>query len=115
MSMRWILTWRPSDEHPKRQESEGQIVVLGYQHPEVAVLKVASPTLSRLGKIAELECADAKCAFLQSDGEETQETEDVCARALEEIVCAMNVSMGCEIVESCVRTWKCTTELVAVS
>ena len=73
-----------------------------YQHPEVAELKVASPTLH--GKMltlqwasfnhAELECADAKSALLQGDGQRMQETEDVYARALDEIACAMNMPLG---------------------
>ena len=42
---------------------------------------------------AELRCADAKSAFLQGDGKETQETEDVCARPLDEIACAMSTPL----------------------
>ena len=120
MFMRWALTWKPSDEHPKGRKAKARIVVLEYQHPEVAELKVASLTLSRLGKMlmlqwasinhAELDCADSKSAFLQGDGKEMQETEDVYARAVDEIACRIR----CEIVESCVRTGKCTQELVAV-
>ena len=58
MSMRWVPTWKPSD-------------VLGYQHPEVAELKVASPTLSRLGKMLTLQWTafnnpELKCA--EGDG-----------------------------------------------
>ena len=50
LSLRWVLPWKPSDEHPQGRKAKGRIVVLGYQHPEVAELKVASPTLTRLGK-----------------------------------------------------------------
>ena len=102
VSMRWVLTWKPPDEQGRK--ARARIVVLGFQHPEVTELQVASPTLSRLGRIltlqwasfnhAELECADAKSAFLQGDGEEMQETEDVYARALGEIACAMNTPLG---------------------
>ena len=111
MSMRWVLTWKPSDEHPKGRKAKARVVVLGYQHPEVAELKVASPTLSRHGKMpalqwasfnhAELECADAKSAFLQCDGKEMQETEDVYGRALDEIACALHIPLG-----SAVKLWK---------
>ena len=65
---------------------------------------MASPTLSRLGKVltlqwasfkhAELQCADAMSAFLQGERKKMQETEDVCARALHEIACALNISLG---------------------
>ena len=56
----------------------------GYQHPEVTDVKVSSPTLSRLGKIlthqwttfnhAEMECADAKSAFWQGDGQDMHDS-----------------------------------------
>ena len=69
MSMRRVLAWKPSGEHPQGE---------GYQYPEVTELKVASPTLSRLGKVltlqwtafnhAGLECADAKSAFERAPG-----------------------------------------------
>ena len=89
MSTRWVLTWKPSDEHPHGRKAKARIVVLGHQHPEVTLLKVASPTLSRLGKMltpqwtafnhAELESADAKSAFLQ--GEDTRsKTKKMCTQ-----------------------------------
>ena len=74
-----------------------------YQHPEVAELKVSSPTLSRIGKMLTLqwrafnnaeECA--KSAFLRGDGHEMQDTEAVYARALDDIACAMFVSDSVE-------------------
>ena len=83
MSMRWVLTWKPSDEHPQGRKGRSRIAVLGNQHSEIAEFKMASPTLSRPGKIlsfqwtafkkAELECVDAKSASLQSDGHEMQD------------------------------------------
>ena len=41
-SKRWVLTWRPSDEHLKGRQAKARIVVLGHQHLEVAELKVTS-------------------------------------------------------------------------
>ena len=38
MSMRWVSTWKPSDEHLQCRKATARIVILGYQHPEVAVL-----------------------------------------------------------------------------
>ena len=104
MSMRWVLTWTPSDEHPQGRKAKARIVILEYQHPEVADLKVSSPTLSRLGKVltlqwtafnhAELECAYAMSPFLQGDEHEMQDTEAVFTRAHDEIACAMNIPLG---------------------
>ena len=59
---------------------------------------------------AQLECADAISAFFQSDGKEMQD-EDVYASALDEMVCAMNITLGSAVKQA--RTWECTTELVA--
>ena len=36
MSMRWVLTWKPSDEHQQGRKAKAKIVVVGNQHPEVA-------------------------------------------------------------------------------
>ena len=104
MSMRWVLTWKPSGEHPPGGKAKARMVVLGHQHPEVAERTVANSTLSRLGKTlalqwtafnhAELERADAMSAMLQGDGQEMQESEDVYARALNELACAMNTPLG---------------------
>ena len=57
MSMRWVLTWKSSDENPQGNKAKARIVVLGYQHPKVAELKVASPTLLRLVKMLTVQCA----------------------------------------------------------
>ena len=94
MSMRWVLTWKPS----QGRKAKARI------GPEVAESKVARPSLSRLGKMltlqrtafnhAELECAGAKSASVQGDGHEMQDKEDACARALDEIACAMNIPLG---------------------
>eukprot|EP00969_Alexandrium_andersonii_P210760 9308966-Alexandrium_andersonii.AAC.1 len=75
--MRWVLTWKPSPEDPRGRRAKARIVILGFQHPELEKLKVASPTLSRAGRMltfqwaalhrAELVCADIKSAFLQGD------------------------------------------------
>ena len=83
MSIRWVLTWKPSDEHPQGKKAKARIVTLGYQHPEVTELTASSPTLSTHGKMptlqwtafnhAELECADAKSAFFEGDGHEMQD------------------------------------------
>ena len=43
---------------------------------------------------AELECADAKPAFLQGDEQEMQGTDVVHLRELDEIACAMNIPFG---------------------
>ena len=43
MFVRWVLTWKPWDEHPQGIRSKARIVVL-----VVAELKVASPTMSRI-------------------------------------------------------------------
>ena len=40
VSMHWVLTWKSSDEHPQGRNAIARIVVLGYQHPEVAEKKV---------------------------------------------------------------------------
>ena len=42
----------------------------------------------------ELECADAKSAFLQGDGHKMQDTKVVYARARDGIACAMNIPLG---------------------
>ena len=104
MSMRWVLTWKPSDEHPPGGKAKARMVVLGNQHPEVAERTMANSTLSRLGKMltlqwtapnhAELERADAMSAMLQGDGKEMQKSEDVYARALNEFACLMNTPLG---------------------
>ena len=103
MSMRWVLTWKPSDEHPQSRKAKARIVTLGYQHPEVTELTASSPALSRHGKMptlqstafnhAELECADAKSAFFQGDGHEMQDMEAVYARGLDDVACAMNIPL----------------------
>ena len=63
--------------------------------------------------VQSLECADAKSAEMQVDGERMQETEDVYARALhKKRVCherGLEIGSG-----TCVRTWECTTKLVAL-
>ena len=92
------------NEHPKGRKARARIVILNCQHPEVTDIKVSSPTLSRLGKMltlhwtafshAELECADAKSAFLQDDGQEMQDSELIFARALDDIAAAMKVLLG---------------------
>ena len=103
-SVRWVLTCKPDHEHPPGRKAKARIVFLGYQHPQVAELNVASPTLSRLGRmltlqwaafiLAELECADAKPAFLPGDGQKMQEHEDVYARASDEAACANDIPLG---------------------
>ena len=100
MSMRWVLTWKPSDEHPQGGKAKARMAVLGHQHPQVAERTVANSTLSRLGRMltlqwtapnhAELERATAMSAMLQGDGQEKQESEDVYARALNAFACAMS-------------------------
>ena len=55
MSMCWVLTWKPSDEHSHGRKAKARIVILEYQHQEVAELKVSSPTLSGLGKMFTLQ------------------------------------------------------------
>ena len=35
MSMRWVLTWKPSDKHPHGRKAKARIVILAYQHPKV--------------------------------------------------------------------------------
>ena len=50
MGMRWVLTWKPSADVPGDVKAKARIVILGYQHPELTELNVASPTLSRLGR-----------------------------------------------------------------
>ena len=94
MTMRWVLTWKPSDEHPQGRMAKARIVVLGYHHPEVAELKMTSPTLSRLGIMLTLHWASFNHAQLEcGDGKEMQD-EDVYASALDKIVCAMNITLG---------------------
>ena len=48
MFMRRVLTWKPSEEASTRQgrKAKGRIVILEYQHPEVAEFKVSSPHAS---------------------------------------------------------------------
>ena len=89
-------------------------------------MKVSSPTLSRLGKMltlhctafnhAELECAIAKSAFLQGDGQEMQDPQPTYARALDEIKSAMKVPLGSAvgICDGYVGTWERTTKLMAL-
>ena len=78
--MRWVTTWKPSDEHTQGRKAKSSIVILESQHPEV---KVSSPTLFETWKDVltlqwtafnngELDCADAKSAVLQGDGHELQ-------------------------------------------
>ena len=52
MSMRWVLKWKPSDEHPQGRKAKARIVVMGYQLPEVAELNVASPDVVEAWKNA---------------------------------------------------------------
>ncbi len=101
MSMRWVLSWKPSAEEPSGRKAKARIVLLGYRHPELSELTVSSPKLSRLERMltlqwcavrkAHLECADAKCAFLQGDGKEMDEQEPIYARVLGEVACAFNI------------------------
>ena len=92
-----------SDEHPKDSKAKARNVIRGYQHPEMTDLTVSSLTLSRLGKKlaiqwaalnrAQLERADTKCALVQGDGQEVQESEPAYAKGLDEIACAMKIPL----------------------
>ena len=53
MSMRWVQTWKPPDEHPQGSKAKARDVVLGPQHPEVVEVKVESSTYSELGRNAQ--------------------------------------------------------------
>ena len=65
-------------------------------------MNVSLTTVSRLGNMrtihwtafghAESECADAESA--QGDGQNTQDSESIYARALDEIACAVQVLLG---------------------
>ena len=80
------------------------IVLLGYEHPDLVEIQASSPTLSRLGRPvvfqwaaqnrARLECADAKSASLQGDGEEMQEQKPIFALALDEMAIALGIPLG---------------------
>ena len=49
----------------KAERRRPELLSLVYQHPEVAELKVASPTLSRLGKMFTLQWASIVHAGLE--------------------------------------------------
>ena len=52
MSMRWVQTWKPSDEHPQDRKAKARDVLLGHKHPEVVEVEVESSTSSKLGRNA---------------------------------------------------------------
>ena len=79
LCMRWVLTWK----HTEDRKAKARLVILGYQHPELASAPIA-PTLGKMSRHLLLSaCAlhklrvhfgDVSSAFLQtSASEEYQE------------------------------------------
>ena len=74
MSMRWILTWKKTDEGDK---AKARLVVKGFTDPDLTTIRAESPTLSKIGRNCLLQLAascrvtismgDVKTAFLQGE------------------------------------------------
>ena len=80
--MRWVLAWKYTENGDRK--ANARLVILGYQHPELASVPTAAPTLGKMSRDWLLQaCAlhelrvlfgDVSSAFLQtSASEEHQE------------------------------------------
>ena len=49
MKMRWVLTFKSTDD-PGTLKAKARLVVLGFTDPDVGLVNVRSPTLSRRGR-----------------------------------------------------------------
>ena len=92
MKMRWVLTFKSTDD-PGTLKAKARLVVLGFTDPDVGLVNVRSPTLSRRGRQLMLQAtslnnwgflkADAKAAFLQ--GGPTQSVRNIYGRPVKEL------------------------------
>ena len=81
MSMRWVLTWKTSDDQ-KDRKAKARLVVRGFEDPDLITVRAEAPTLSKPARHMILQMAashqwtaevgDVKTAFLQGDKTETQ-------------------------------------------
>ena len=98
MSMRWVLTFKATDT-PGTMKAKARLVVLGFTDPDVGLVDVRSPTLSRRGRQLIMQQvthknwgflkADAKAAFLQ--GAATQGARNIYGRPVRELQEALNM------------------------
>ncbi len=98
MTMRWLLTWKPSPDGARK--AKARIIIRGFEDPDLLDLQKQSPTCSRLSKLLALqmaaqqrwkvELANAHAAFLQGSNSET--ARKVYCFAVPELAIALGVS-----------------------
>ena len=101
MRMRWVLVFKQTDT-PGMIKAKARLVVLGFTDPDVGLVSVRSPTLSRRGRQLMLAMcthkqwgflkADAKTAFLQ--GEMGQQHRQIFGQPVQELKEAMGLKEG---------------------
>ena len=71
--MRWVLNFKETGK-PSTVKGKARLVVLGFTDPDVVLVNVRSPTLTRrVMAMATHKQADAKTAFLQGGASQQQQ------------------------------------------
>ena len=93
VGMRWVLTWKASQDENQPRKAKARAVILGYQDKSYEYKQTTSPTLSRSGRQAflcfcarhhyKVQKGDVSSAFLQGDDLQDDmwviPTDEICA------------------------------------
>ena len=75
MRMRWVLTWKPTEDHPSGRKAKARLVLLGSEDPRFGQEEYAAPTMTLRSRMLQYQSAvnrgwtvwkaDVKAACLQ--------------------------------------------------